>query len=59
MRDNYDASARALSVHPSTLKYRLRRICEVTGYELALPDAQFNLQLGARAWRTVQALRES
>jgi sugar diacid utilization regulator len=55
---NYDASAKVLSVHRSTLKYRLRRIREVTGYDLALPDTQFNLQLAARAWRTAQALRD-
>ncbi len=55
---NYDATARALSVHRSTLKYRLRRIREVSGYDLGVPDTQFNLQLAARAWRTMQALRE-
>jgi sugar diacid utilization regulator len=55
---NYDASARVLSVHRSTLKYRLRRIREVTGHDLSLPDTQFNLQLASRAWRTAQALRD-
>ena len=54
---NYDATARVLSVHRSTLKYRLRRIREVSGYDLGLPDIQFNLQLAARAWRTMQVLR--
>ncbi len=56
---SYDASAQALSVHRSTLKYRLRRIREVSGYDLSLPDTQFNLQLAARARRTAQALRNS
>jgi DNA-binding PucR family transcriptional regulator len=56
---NYDSSARALSVHRSTLKYRLKRIREVSGHDLGLPDTQFNLQLATRAWRTLQALRES
>ena len=56
---NYDATARALSVHRSTLKYRLRRIREVSGHDLGVPDTQFNLQVAARAWRTVQALREA
>ncbi len=56
---SYDASAAALSVHRSTLKYRLRRIREVSGYDLGVPDTQFNLQLATRAWRTLQALRES
>jgi sugar diacid utilization regulator len=56
---NYDSSARALSVHRSTLKYRLRRIREVSGHDLGLPDTQFNLQLATRAWRTLRALRDS
>ena len=54
---NYDASARAMSVHRSTLKYRLKRIREVSGHDLAIPDTQFNLQLATRAWRTLEALR--
>jgi len=56
---NYNASAEALSVHRSTLKYRLNRIRQVSGYDLSLPDNQFNLQLATRAWRTLQALRRS
>jgi sugar diacid utilization regulator len=56
---SYDASARALSVHRSTLKYRLKRIRDVSGHDLAIPDTQFNLQLATRAWRTLQALRGS
>lgn len=55
---SYDASACALSVHRSTLKYRLRRIREVSGYDLGVPDTQFNLQLATRAWRTLLALRQ-
>ncbi len=54
---NYDATAKVLSVHRNTLKYRLRRIRQVTGYDLGRPDTQFNLMLAARAWRTIQALR--
>jgi len=56
---NYDASAKALSVHRSTLKYRLRRIRQVSGHDLGLPDVQFNLQVATNAWRTLQALRQS
>jgi sugar diacid utilization regulator len=56
---SYDSTATALSVHRSTLKYRLRRIREVSGYDLSVPDTQFNLQLAARAWRTLQALRRA
>ena len=56
---SYSASAVALSVHPSTLKYRLRRIREVSGLDLSIADTRFNLQLATRAWRTLQALRQS
>jgi sugar diacid utilization regulator len=56
---NYDASAEALSVHRSTLKYRLRRIRQVSGHDLGLPDVQFNLQIATNAWRTLQVLRQS
>jgi sugar diacid utilization regulator len=55
----YDASAKALSVHRSTLKYRLQRIRKVSGYDLGLPHVQFNLQVATHAWQTLQALRES
>jgi sugar diacid utilization regulator len=47
---NYDATARSLSVHRSTLKYRLQRIREVSGYDLTDRDTRFNLQLSCRAW---------
>jgi DNA-binding PucR family transcriptional regulator len=53
----YDATAAALSVHRSTLKYRLQRIREISGHDLADPDTDFNLQLATRAWRTLQTLR--
>jgi sugar diacid utilization regulator/uncharacterized protein YggU (UPF0235/DUF167 family) len=56
---SYNASATALSVHRNTLKYRLRRIRDVSGYDLSEPDIMFNLQLATRAWRTLQALRQS
>ena len=56
---NYDVTAEARPVHRSTLKYRLRRIRQISGHDLGLPDAQFNLQLATRAWRTLQALRQS
>ena len=56
---NYDASAKALSVHRSTLKYRLQRIRRVSGHDIGVPDVQFNLQVATHAWRTLQALRQS
>src|SRR5215467_14280209 len=55
---NYDATAAELSVHKSTLKYRLQRIRELTGLELNDPDVHFNLQLATRAWGTLKALHE-
>jgi sugar diacid utilization regulator len=55
----YEATSRALSVHRSTLKYRLQRIRELTGFELGDPETLFNLQLATRAWMTLQALRDS
>jgi DNA-binding PucR family transcriptional regulator len=54
---NYDATAQALSVHRSTLKYRLQRIREISGHDLSSPDTQFNLHLAVRARRTMLALR--
>ncbi len=56
---SYDAMAAALSVHRSTLKHRLRRIHEVSGHDLGIPDTRFNLHVATRAWRTIQVLRRS
>ena len=46
----YEATSQALSVHRSTLKYRLHRIRELTGFDLGDPETLFNLQLATRAW---------
>jgi PucR C-terminal helix-turn-helix domain len=54
---SYDETAAALSVHRNTLKYRLRRIREVSGHDLSAPDTWFHLQLATRAWRTLPGLR--
>jgi DNA-binding PucR family transcriptional regulator len=53
---NYDLTAAALSVHRSTLKYRLQRIREISGHDLGSADVQFNLQLAVRARRTLQVV---
>jgi hypothetical protein len=55
---NYDATASALTVHRSTLRYRLQRIREITGLDLGDADVKFNLQLASRAWQTLGALGE-
>ena len=54
----YEATSRALSVHRSTLKYRLQRIRELTGFDLGDPETHFNLQLATRAYVTLSALRD-
>lgn len=54
---NYDATAAALVVHRSTLKYRLQRIREISGHDLTAADVRFNLQLATRAWGTLTAMR--
>ena len=53
---HYDTAALALSIHRSTLKYRLQRIRQVTGRDLNDPDVSFNLKLACRAWSTMQAM---
>ena len=55
-KGHYDATASALAIHRNTLKYRLRRIREITGHDLADANTWFNLQLATRAWTTRRAL---
>ncbi len=54
----YEATSRALSVHRSTLKYRLQRIRELTGFDLSDPEIGFSLQLATRAHATLLALSD-
>ena len=53
---SYDATAQAMALGRSTVRYRLRRIRQVSGHDLSLPDVRFNLQLATRALDTRQAL---
>jgi sugar diacid utilization regulator len=55
---NYDLTAAALSLHRSTLRYRLQRIREMSSHDLQDSDIRFNLQLATRAWKTVHAMRQ-
>jgi DNA-binding PucR family transcriptional regulator len=48
---NYDAAAKALLIHRSTLRYRLQRIRELGGYDLGAVDSRLNLHVATRAWR--------
>jgi DNA-binding PucR family transcriptional regulator len=52
----YEPTAQALSVHRSTLKYRLHRIREISGHDLNDPDVRFNLELASRAHQTLRAI---
>ncbi|WP_369803893.1 helix-turn-helix domain-containing protein [Mycobacterium sp. 1274761.0] len=38
-------------IHRSTLRYRLARISELTGYDLRNVNTRFNLHAATRAWR--------
>jgi DNA-binding PucR family transcriptional regulator len=51
---NYDATAQALVIHRSTLRYRLQRIREVSGLDLGEVESRLNLHLATRAWRVLQ-----
>jgi DNA-binding PucR family transcriptional regulator len=47
--------AHALLIHRSTLRYRLRRIRELTGHDLGVVDTRLNLHIAARAWQIMRA----
>ena len=46
---NYDDTAAALHIHRSTLRYRLQRIRELSGHDLAHADTRLNLHVAVRA----------
>lgn len=54
---NYDATAEALTIGRTTVRYRLGRIRELSGHELSDPETRFQLQLAIKAWDTLQALQ--
>jgi hypothetical protein len=47
---NYDDTAAALTIHRSTLRYRLARIRELSVRDLSDPDVRLNLHIATRAW---------
>jgi hypothetical protein len=49
--------ARSLSIHMSTLKYRLRRIREILGFDFAHPPYRFEVELALRLTEVVKRLR--
>ena len=46
---NAAAMARALHLHPQTIRYRLGRLRELFGDDLSDPDARFELELALRS----------
>jgi len=48
---NYDDTADSLAIHRSTLRYRLKCIRQITGFDLADPETRLNLHVATRAWR--------
>ncbi|MFF0117505.1 PucR family transcriptional regulator [Streptomyces prasinus] len=50
---NYDDAAAALTIHRSTLRYRLQRIREISDRDLADVDTRLNLQVATRVWKIV------
>ncbi|MFJ4057646.1 PucR family transcriptional regulator [Streptomyces albogriseolus] len=50
---NYDEAAAALTVHRSTLRYRLQRIREISDHDLADVDTRLNLQVATRVWKII------
>lgn len=54
---NYDDTAAALTIHRSTLRYRLQRIREITDRDLADVDTRLNLQVATRVWMIIMGGR--
>ncbi|MGQ0843204.1 MAG: helix-turn-helix domain-containing protein [Sporichthyaceae bacterium] len=50
-------TAEELTIHRSTVKYRLQRVEELTGRDLNDPAVQFGMQLAVHALRTREGLR--
>ncbi|NOJ61157.1 helix-turn-helix domain-containing protein [Arthrobacter sp. 260] len=48
---NYDSAAKTLTIHRSTLRYRLNCIRQITGFDLTDPETRLNLHVATRAWR--------
>jgi DNA-binding PucR family transcriptional regulator len=54
---NYDGTAKSLCIGRTTLRYRLRRIRDLSGCDLNDPETRLNLHMATRAWQTLNALR--
>jgi len=51
-------TARRLGLHVNSLRYRLKRIAQLSGVDLADPEQQFRLQLALRLRQARNALRD-
>ena len=56
---NIDQAAAVLSIHRSTLKYRLKRIRELLGQDLNDGSTRLDLHLATRVWLTLESLRRT
>jgi sugar diacid utilization regulator len=56
---NYDGAAAALSVHPNTLKYRLKRVRDLLGRDPNDGSARLDLHLATTVWLTLDSLRRT
>jgi hypothetical protein len=54
-----EATSRALFVHANTVRYRLRRVCDVTGWDPLLPREAFVLQTALVVGRLYQPSKSS
>lgn len=50
-----EATARSLFVHPNTVRYRLGRICDATGYDLTVPREAWTVRLALALGRLAAA----
>ncbi|GAA1878294.1 PucR family transcriptional regulator [Streptantibioticus ferralitis] len=50
---SYDATAAMLAIHRSTLRYRLRRIREISGLDITDVEVRLNLHVAARIWNVI------
>jgi DNA-binding PucR family transcriptional regulator len=48
----YDATAAALTIGRTTVRYRVRRIQQISGHDLSDPETRFSLHLAVKAWAT-------
>ncbi|WP_273941018.1 PucR family transcriptional regulator [Kutzneria chonburiensis] len=53
---SYDETAAALTIHRSTLRYRLGRIRKITELDLNDVDSRLNLHMAARAWQVMREM---